>query len=530
MLGPERAIAGRAFADGRVRTIAFGFLFAGIAYIQPVTYRETYPKLADRLAFARSFGENKAIRLFYGQPHDLLTTAGYTAWRVGGTLAIFAAVWGLLAAVRGLRAEEEGGRTELRLAGIVGRRSAYLSVLGAVAAGGVGLFLALFAGLVAADLPVGGSAYLGLVVTSVVAVFVGVGAVTSQVAPTRRIAIGLGVAVLAVSFVVRVVADTTGGVGWLLWATPLGWAEELRPFTGPRPIALILPVCSSVVLVVLAMRLAVRRDLGSGLLAGRESAPPGRRLLSSPAAQAVRMERGSLIVWLSGVGGFALIIGLISDSISSAGISKSLQRQIGKLGSGSIVTPTGYLGFVFIFFILAVSLFGVSQVANAREEEAGQRLETLLALPVARGRWLGGRLAIAAAGGVGLSVGAGVLAWVGADLVGVHVSFARMVEAGANCLPVGLLFLGIAGLAFAVAPRASTGIAYGIVSLAFVWDLFGALLGAPRWVVGISPFEDVGLVPGEPFHAVGAIVMVGLAAVTATAAIACFGRRDLTGA
>jgi ABC-2 type transport system permease protein len=242
------------------------------------------------------------------------------------------------------------------------------------------------------------------------------------------------------------------------------------------------------------------------------------------------MERGSLIVWLSGVGGFALIIGLISDSISSAGISKSLQRQIGKLGSGSIVTPTGYLGFVFIFFILAVSLFGVSQVANAREEEAGQRLETLLALPVARGRWLGGRLAIAAAGGVGLSVGAGVLAWVGADLVGVHVSFARMVEAGANCLPVGLLFLGIAGLAFAVAPRASTGIAYGIVSLAFVWDLFGALLGAPRWVVGISPFEDVGLVPGEPFHAVGAIVMVGLAAVTATAAIACFGRRDLTGA
>jgi hypothetical protein len=35
-----------------------------------------------------------------------------------------------------------------------------------------------------------------------------------------------------------------------------------------------------------------------------------------------------------------------------------------------------------------------------------------------------------------------------------------MLEAGANCLPVALLFLGVATLAYAVAPRASAGIAY----------------------------------------------------------------------
>ena len=79
------------------------------------------PRLPDargsRLAFAHSFADNKAVVLFYGKPYDLLTVGGYSAWRVGGTLAIFAAVFGLLAAVRALRTEEDAGRIELVLAG-----------------------------------------------------------------------------------------------------------------------------------------------------------------------------------------------------------------------------------------------------------------------------------------------------------------------------------------------------------------------------------------------------------------------------
>src|SRR5689334_6213668 len=84
------ALARRAFLDSRIRTISFAYLFAAISFIQPVSYRHAYPTVSDRIAFARSFGDNKAIRLFYGAPHDLLTVGGYSAWRVGGTLAIFA--------------------------------------------------------------------------------------------------------------------------------------------------------------------------------------------------------------------------------------------------------------------------------------------------------------------------------------------------------------------------------------------------------------------------------------------------------
>jgi len=523
------AIARRTLADARVRNVSFALLFASVAYANVLGYRSAYPTLKDRLGFAHAFGGNASLRLFYGKPHDLLTEGGYTAWRVGGALAIFAAMWGMLAAIRALRAEEDSGRQELVLAGVVGRRDAYLAALAATGAGAAGLWLATFIALFGARLPVGESAYLAFAVVSVVPVFVGVGALASQLAPTRRLAVELSSGVLTAALLARVIADTSSGLEWLRWATPLGWCEELRPFTGSRPLVALAPLAASALLLFAAGRISLRRDVGSGLLAARDSAPPHMRLLSSPSALALRGERGSVIAWLLGTGFFALVIGLISTSISSAGISTSLQRQLEKLGAGSITTPAGYIGLSFLFFILAVSLFACSQLAAARHEESQERLETLMALPVARRRWLAGRLALALAATVAISLTAGVLAWAGANIQNAHVSLASMLEAGANCLPVALLFLGVAALVFAVIPRASVGIAYGVVAVTFVWQLFGGLLSAPRWLLDASPFQHVGLVPAQPFKAGAAAVMLLLAAAASLAALWAFARRDLIG-
>ena len=178
-----------------MRTISFVYLFALYAYIQPIGYRDGFPTLAERVGFAHSFSNNKAVRLFYGEPHNLLSVSGYTAWRVGGTLAIFAAIFGLFAAVRALRTEEDTGRQELVLAGIVARRTAYLSSIAAIAAGTVLLWAGESAGFIVAGLPAGGSLYLALATVSIVPVCAGAGALASQLAPTRRMALELGGAV-----------------------------------------------------------------------------------------------------------------------------------------------------------------------------------------------------------------------------------------------------------------------------------------------------------------------------------------------
>jgi ABC-2 type transport system permease protein len=93
-----------------------------------------------------------------------------------------------------------------------------------------------------------------------------------------------------------------------------------------------------------------------------------------------------------------------------------------------------------------------------------------------------------------------------------------------------VLFLGLAALAYGLLPRASSGIAYGLVILAFVWELFGSLLGAPRWLVDITPFEHVGLVPAAAFRPVSAVVMLAIGGLAAVAGVAAFRRRDILGA
>lgn len=179
--------------------------------------------------------------------------------------------------------------------------------------------------------------------------------------------------------------------------------------------------------------------------------------------------------------------------------------------------------------MLVLSLFACAQVAAARNAEAEEQLEVLFALPVSRRRWLAGRLLLAVAGAVGIGLLAGVLAWAGAALENAHVSLWQMLGAGANCLPAALLFLGLGALVYALLPRASTAINYGLVTLAFVWQLFGGALGAPKWLLDLSPFQHVGLVPAQAFRGTAAAVMLAIAAASALSALWAFRRRDLVG-
>ena len=522
------SIARRALRDSRARNLWFAFFFALVAYLPPSTYASDFPTMAERVSFAESFGENNAVRFFYGAPNDLLTAGGYAAWRFGGFMSIVAATWGLLAAVRAMRTEEDAGRQEVVLAGAVSRRSAFGAAVAAIGAGAALLWAATVAGLLAAGLSAGGSAYLALAVVTPAFVFGGVGALASQLASTRRVALEIGGAALLVALLARVAADTASGLGWLRWASPLGWYEELRAFADPEPAVLLLPLAGAMALLAAARRISLRRDIGSGLLEAHDRKARRLGLISSATAQALRAERRSLAGWAAGIGLFAAAMGMVASTFSTATISENLQQQLEQVSGGaSLTTATGALSYYFLFFVLALGLFACAQIAAARHEESDQRLETLFALPVSRRCWLGGRLLLGAAGAAGLALVAGLFAWAGAAAQGADVALSDMLAAAANCLPATLLFLGLGALAFAAVPRASVGIAYGFVSVGFAWELFGSLLEAPDWLLSLSPFHAIGLVPAQPFEAIAAAVMLAIAAIAAIASVRLFERRDL---
>src|SRR5262249_52375576 len=183
------------------------------------------------------------------------------------------------------------GGPEPVLGGLATRRPVYLSAMAAIGAAALILWAAEFAGFAVGGLPVGGSAYLALATVLVIPVFAGIGAVASQIAPSRRIAADISGGVAGLFFLLRVIADTVAGTGWLRWVTPLGWAEEMRPFAGARPVVLLLPVVATVLLLGVAARLGASRDVGSGLIRERTGASPRLWLLSSPTAQALRSQR-----------------------------------------------------------------------------------------------------------------------------------------------------------------------------------------------------------------------------------------------
>lgn len=523
------ALLRRALRDARTRTIGFGWLFAVVSYLEPVAYRHAYPTLADRVHFAHSFAHNAAVVMFYGRAYDLLTVGGYTAWRVGGTLAIFAAVFGMLTASRGLRGEEDAGRQELVLAAPVGRGAVFGASLGAIAVSTGVLWLAAVAGLIAGGLPAAGSLYLALTVTSTAAVFVAAGALIGQLASSQRTAIELGGALVALCLALRLVGDSVSGAGWLDWATPLGWAEQLRPFTGARPLVLLAPIVTSGVLISAAARIAAGRDVGTGLLVLPDRRAPRLGLLSSPTAQALRGERIALALWATTVGSLAAVVGVVSKSVSALTTSRGLQQALERLGAGSALTARTYIGFAFGSLVLAICLFGISQVSAARHEESEDRLGTLLALPVSRRRWLGGRLLLAVGGATVISLSAGLLAWLGAISQGVSLSLLTMLVAGVNCLPAALLFLGVAALGYAALPRAGIAIAYALLIAAYLWQLLGSLLGVPSWLAHVTPFAHIAAVPAVAFRATPAAVMAVLGSAACVAAVGLFARRDLNG-
>ena len=523
------ALAFRTAADARVRTLSFAAIFAIYAIANVYGYGRTYPDVADRIQFAQTFGDNKAIRLFYGTPYGLETVGGYTAWRVGGLLAIAAAFFGAMAATRALRGEEESGRAEIVAAGALTRAGLFVARTAAIGATLAVLWLALWLGLVIGGLPALGSVYMALAVVAVAAVYTGIGAVASQFVSTGREALELAGAVLAVDLVLRVVADTMD-VQALHWANPLGWCEETRAFAGPQPWVLALPALSAVVLLTMALAFERQRDIGASILPPREVvARPGNSSLRSPALLALRLQSTSLAIWAAGVAAFGAVLGTVSKSVADAKLPQSLKDQLEKLGGVDFTTPSGYIGLVFLFFVLAISFFGCSQLASIREDEAEGRLETLFALPSGRVQWLSQRLALAVAGATAIAIAAGLGASVGVLIVGAGVKFHSLIEAGLNCLPASMLFLGIGALMLTLVPRAGVGIAYAVVGVAFIWELIGSLLGLPSWMLGMSPFHQVGLVPGQSFRALPAAVMVAIGLAGSLASLALFRRRDLVG-
>lgn len=526
---PRWVITGHVARRAMRVAIIWGAVFGLFVFATVKAFVIGYPTLADRLELAQSL---RPFTVLLGLPRHAETIAGLTSWRLTVAITIIGSIWGLLTSTGLLRGEEESGRWELLLAGQTTRRRATAQALLGLGIALLAMFLVTAAITVVAGrtpgarFSTGGSLLFAVAMLSGGAMFLSVGALTSQISATRSQAATIAAAVLGASYVVRMIADSRVSLGWLRWMSPIGWVEELRPLRDTQPIALVPIVAMVVVCSALAVLLAGRRDLGASILRETQGRLSEARWLVGPVGLALRLSRPSAIAWIAGIAFLGVMFGYLSRSFATIlGSSAAISSMLGKIGIRKV--SEGYLGIVFFMVIILIAVMAANQVAAIRDEEASGRLDNLLVRPVRRSTWLAGRFLISLSLIVLAGIASGFFTWVGAASQRAGIALPRLIEAGLNASVPGVFVLGVGVLALGLRPRRAALLAYCIVAWSFLANMLGSLVKGSRWLLDSSVFSHVPLMPaaGSDWDSAGVVALLGL--VAGVIGIMAFVRRDI---
>ncbi len=484
----------------------------------------SYPTQGELDEAAAAMQGNAAFIAMAGPARALDTIGGQTAWQAGAFGMILTGLMAMFLIGRHTRAEEESGRDELIRASAIGRRTPLLAaglvaVLACVAAGAV------VAATLSTMLPWKGSVVLGVGAAGAGLFFGALTLVAAQITSSTRAVYGAVGIALGGSYVLRAIGDVAGN--GLSWASPLGWGQAMRAFSGERWWPAALLVGSAAALGVVAFALLGRRDIGSGLRAARPGPSSASRSLGAGGwGLAWRLQRPGVLGWLGALALVGLAMGTIGDDVEGLVGDEGLARDLLVAGGSGAFTDQLY-GTVALMVGLGAAGPAIAAALHARAEEDAGRAELVLSTALPRGRWALGHLAIAMAAGVagaligGFGMGLGYLL-----VTGDASQIPRFTGAvGIYALPV-LVLLGVTwtlyGLGRRWAPLGWAALGFCVFAM-----IVGRTLQLPGWLLDVSPYQHIPLLPAEPFAWTPVVVLAAIAAVLLGTGAAALRHRDL---
>jgi ABC-2 type transport system permease protein len=355
-----------------------------------------YPNVASRTQAATAINGTPSLVALYGKVYDPASLGAVSLIKLVAFGSALVAVLAIVTVVRHTRGEEEQGRLELVGATVVGRFAALTAALVVTTGACVALGVLSAAVLFASGLPAAGSLAFGAAWAGCGIAFAAVAAVAAQLAAGARAAVGISCSVLGASYLVRAVGDSSGATGprWLSWLSPVGWAQQVRPFAGNRWPILLLTGALAVVGIALARLLAARRDLGAGLLPDRPGPATAGPRLQSALGLAWRLQRATLHGWTVGFIVLGAVFGNIASNLSPLLNSTQGREIVRRLGGQQNLT-NAFLAAELSIVGLIASAYGVHAVLRLHGEELDGRAELLLAGTLSRTRWMSSHVALA---------------------------------------------------------------------------------------------------------------------------------------
>lgn len=512
----------------RVVATVWILLFVIMAASSSSASQDLYTTLESRVRAANAVNDTPAMVALYGRVFDPTSLGAVSLIKLGAMGAALAGLLAIFTVIRHTRAEEEAGRLELLGATVVGRYAALTAAL--LLSFGISVVMALLTSLslIGTGLPTEGALAFGLSWAGAGIAFAAVAALAAQVTEGARTARSIAAAVLAAAYLLRAAGDATGTdtSSWLSWVSPIGWAQQVRPFAGDRWWVLVYLLAFAVLVAVGAYALVARRDHGAGLFAQRPGRARAARSLSSPLALAVRLQRGGVVGWLIGMAIGGLVLGSIASQVGEFVDTPQAREMIMKLG-GEQGLIDAFLSAEMGIIAVIVSAYGISSAMRLRSEETALRAEPLLATRVTRLNWAASHLIVALAGtalllftmglfgGFAHGAASGDMGQIGSVLA------AAMVQ-----LPSVWVLTGITVLVFGLAPGLMMA-GWGALVVFLLLGQLGPIFELPQWAMNISPFTHTPKLPGAEFTATP-LVWLTLVAVALTAVgLAGFRRRDI---
>ncbi len=461
------------------------------------------------------------------------TLAGYVQWRVFGGLPLYIVIWATLSASGAGRGDEERGLVEAWLAAGVSRPRLLLWRAAVFVAGSLVFALltglATQAGATAAGNPLSATGILGeaVAVGALAGCCYAIVLLVAQLVDTRRLAAGIGGALLTGLFFLNGIARTLDYRGPAVWLSPFHYfdrSDAVAPGGAVDwPATAVLAVLAAVLIAVVVLLFA-HRDIGAAAIrAPARSRPPRSSasrnpLLQIPVVADLYTQRVGLFAWVAGLALLALFMTSIAGQVGEfLARTPRMAHYVAAMGGAAQITRTVIGSIAYSMTLALLAAYALTLVARWAADDQEGRLELVLSQPVPRRRVVVERVAVLAAGSglIVLAVSAAVA--VVAPTQGVVLSAGDLLAAGAPLLLFALLFGTVGATLSARFPRLAVGVLGGYIGASYLLYQFGPLLGWPVWALDLSVFKLYGnpLVSGSDgsgLVAVAAVAVAGFAA------------------
>lgn len=330
----------------------------------------------DIVSFLNEFNEDVLISAVHG-PIMSLNLLGATLWRAASPITLFLGIGAILTVIRHTRTDEETGRTEFIRSFIVGRYANLTAAMFLV------ILLTLTSSLLMAiQIKLMGSDVKAMLIFGATLFFAGifyggVGLLGCQLKSSSSGARNIGIIFLGLGLLINILNNMGGGDTILRFLSPIAWTRITTPFSGGNVFGVIYCSVISVIPIILAYILSIKRDIGGAIFMDQTGPAEAKPKFSNPLALAWRTHKGMFMSWLVAmilvIGAFASISPSMSGSISSV-----FAEIAGDNWMEGMTMNLLFLNIMIYILSIFVGLYSLIAMNNLKKEEIDGRNEIIL--------------------------------------------------------------------------------------------------------------------------------------------------------